>query len=158
MRSGARAAPWLLCLALAAAAAPGPAAAQAGRDAAARTAASTLRTAQAGRDPILGSAERAAREWLWLLDEQRYADAWALVAPAMQSAITYERWATSLERLRAVLPNVLRRELLRAEPGGPLFGGESVMLSFGVGPLREIVVLVRREPTWQVGGYGILRD
>lgn len=143
---------WPVLFVLAAAAVPRPAAAQAARD-------STVRPAALpSRDTTLHSAERAAREWLWLLDEQRYADAWALVAPAMQSAITYERWTTSLTQLRAVLPPLLRRELQRAERSVPLFGGESVILSFGVDSLREIVVLVSRDGKWQVGGYGILRN
>ena len=109
-------------------------------------------------DSTLRSAERAAREWLWLLDEQSYERAWTLVAPAMKSLVGYEQWATSLASLRSVLPRVLRRELLRAEPSVALFGGNSVILSFGVGSgtLREILVLVRASAGWQVGGYGIL--
>lgn len=143
---------WPVLFVLAAAVVPRPAAAQAVPESTARSA------AQAARDTTIHAAERAAREWLWLLDEQRYADAWALVAPAMQSAITYERWTTSLTELRAVLPPLLRRELQRAERSVPLFGGESVILSFRVDALREIVVLVRRAGKWQVGGYGILRN
>ncbi|NJD10244.1 MAG: DUF4019 domain-containing protein [Gemmatimonadetes bacterium] len=114
--------------------------------------------AQAARDTTLRAAERAAREWLWLLDEQLYEAAWARVAPAMQSVVTYQRWTTSLAQLRAVLPRVLPRELRRAERSGQLFGGEAVILSFGADAWREIVVLVRRGEAWQVGGYGILRD
>jgi hypothetical protein len=116
-------------------------------------------TGQSGRpDSTLRSAERAARVWLWQLDEARYDSAWSVVAPAMRSAVGYREWTTSLTQLRSALPFPLRRELLKAEHSVPLFGGSSVILSFGVGrgSLREIVVLVRTRERWLVGGYGIL--
>ena len=161
----ARAARWSVALlGLVAAGTPAPAAAQAARDSAARARAAAARDVapspgvRAAADSTTRAAERAAREWLWLLDEQRYDRAWTLVAPAMRSLVGYAQWTASLERLRAVLPRPLRRELQRAERSVPLFGGSSFILSFAVGGggLREIVVLVRSAAGWQVGGYGIL--
>jgi len=139
----------LLLVGAAASAAPPPLAAQTARDSAVRALA---------RDSTLRAAERAAREWLWLLDEARYDSAWSVVAPAMRSVVGYREWTTSLTQLRTALPSVLRRELLRAERSVPLFGGNSVILSFAVGrgSMREIVVLVRAPERWLIGGYGIL--
>jgi hypothetical protein len=143
-----------------------PVTAQAVRDSAARAAHDPAGRALArdslartlARDPSLRAAERAAREWLYLLDEARYDSAWSVVAPAMRSVVGYREWTTSLTQLRSALPFRIRRELLRAEPSVPLFGGSSVILSFAVGrgSMREIVVLVRTSERWLIGGYGIL--
>jgi len=109
-------------------------------------------------DTAVASAERAARAWLELLDERAYERAWAQVAPAMRSAVGYQQWTTSLTQLRSALPRSPRRDLLHAEPSVPLFGGNSIIMSFTVGrdSMREIVVLVRRSERWEMGGYGIL--
>lgn len=134
------------------AASPAPASAQSrqsAQDSVARALAS---------DPLVREAALAGRAWLTLLDEARYDSAWSVVAPAMRSVVGYEEWTTSLTQLRSALPFRLRRELVRAEPSVPLFGGSSVILSYtvGRGSMREIVVLVRTSERWLVGGYGIL--
>ena len=176
MRSGVRAALLAGGLAGLAACWPTPAAAQTRthHDSSPAAPARPHDFATQARDSTLRSAERAARAWLSLLDQQHYARAWDVVAPAMRSVVGYDEWAASLARLRVALPGVPRRELLKAEPSVPLFGGNSVILSFGVGPgtVREIVVLVHRavpagdvgalratgaaSPSWLIGGYGVL--
>ena len=120
--------------------------------------AGTASLAAQARDTTLLSAERAALAWLAHLDAAAYEQAWPDVVAAMRGSTTYPEWVTSLEQLRSVLPPVPPRTLLRAEHGVPLFGGASVLLSFGVAGtgLREIVVLVRERARWRIGGYGVL--
>ena len=110
------------------------------------------------RDTTLHSAEQGARAWLAHLDAGAYERAWSDVVAAMRGSTTYAEWTTSLDQLRSVLPHGPGRTLLRAEHGVPLFGGDSVLLTFAVRGtgLREIVVLVRDRTRWRVGGYGIL--
>lgn len=109
-------------------------------------------------DTTLHAAEHSALAWLALLDDADYERAWPAVVGAMRASTTYSAWATSLETLRSVLPHAPVRTLLRAERSVPLFGGDSVFLTFAIAGSgrREIVVLVRDGVRWRIGGYGVL--
>lgn len=75
---------------------------------------------QTAPDPVMAStadvaAEAAARRWLALLDQGRWADSYAATGRAFQTLNTAETWAAASERVRAPLGAALSRTLLGVE-------------------------------------------
>ena len=107
-------------------------------------------------------AERAALEWLALIDQGDANASWSATASLFQRAVTAEQWAQSLGVARAPLGAVISRRLQSAKsatelPGAP--DGHYVVFQFDssfehkrtatetVTPMRDA------DGSWRVSGY-----
>lgn len=120
-------------------------------------------------DPVadesqMSEPERAAREWLALVDSGQYGESWTAAATLFRRAVTAAQWAQQVGAVREPLGTMVRRRLTREKrsseaPGAP--DGEYSLLTFesAFENKREAVesVTVTREEdgTWRVAGYFI---
>jgi hypothetical protein len=110
------------------------------------------------------AAEEAARAWLALVDDKRYADSWAQAAALFRQAVPKEKWVETVTAARTPVGKLSKRELHAAEartslPGAP--DGEYVVLQFDTGFENKAAavetVTPMRDPDgrWRVAGYYI---
>ena len=90
-----------------------------------------LATARSGEQEAITTAEKAARSWLQLTDNQEYGRSWEQAAPLFRAAITKNDWEKSLVSARRPLGVLTSRKLKSAKftrtlPGAP--DGEYVVL------------------------------
>ncbi len=108
------------------------------------------------------AAERAALEWLALVDGGDARSSWSAAATLFRRAVPEERWAESLDAARGPLGKVESRRLTSAKPATELPGapdGEYVVFQFDtvferkraagetVTPMRDT------DGAWRVSGY-----
>jgi len=126
-----------------------------------------LMTAVAGcRPPSNPEAEaaalKAAKAWVLLIDEGRYAESWDASSSYFQNLVSKEEWTNQLRGVRGPLGKNLSRQVKARQyrttlPGAP--DGEYVIVQFqssfehknaaleGVTPVRE------KDGTWRAMGY-----
>lgn len=108
------------------------------------------------------AAERAARDWLALIDAGDAAGSWAEAASLFRDAVPQDQWARALSGVRAPLGAVRARTLHGGHPATELPGapdGQYVVFEFHtqferkraavetVSPMRD------RDGQWRVSGY-----
>jgi hypothetical protein len=108
------------------------------------------------------AAERAARDWLALIDAGDATGSWAEAASLFRDAVSEDQWASALRGTRAPLGAVRTRTLRAAHPATELPGapdGEYVVFEFHtqferkraavetVSPMRD------QDGQWRVSGY-----
>lgn len=109
------------------------------------------------------AASAAAREWLALIDEDRWDQSWQTTADIFRSQVTTRQWVQSMESVREPLGPVSARVLVNVietndPPGAP--PGDYRMLQFQTDFAQkpgsvETVVLSREDGAWKVSGYFI---
>ncbi len=110
------------------------------------------------------AAEDAARKWLAVVDEGRYAASWEEAASVFQNAITKEQWQKALESVRAPLGKCLSRRLLSRKfveslPGAPK--GPYVVIQFSTefenkkDAVETVTPIRSADGSWRVSGYFI---
>jgi hypothetical protein len=109
-------------------------------------------------------AQKAAEQWLALVDAGKYARSWETAAPLLQSAMPTEQWAKTLASVREPLGRVVSRKLKSATPTRSLPGapdGEYVVLVFETSfankqsATETVTPMLDKDGTWKVAGYYI---
>ena len=124
---------------------------------------------QATVSPAMGSnaptsaSLGAAREWLALLDHQRWDESWRTAAALFKSHVTAAQWASTIQSVMQPLGKASTRTFrdvtkTSALPGAP--AGEYEVLQFqtsfaGKNEAIETVTLARDQSGWKVAGYFI---
>jgi hypothetical protein len=108
------------------------------------------------------AAERAARDWLALIDAGDAASSWVEAASFFRGAVPQDQWAHALSGVRGPLGAVRTRTLQAAHPATELPGapdGQYVVFEFHtqferkrsavetVSPMRD------QDGQWRVSGY-----
>lgn len=106
-----------------------------------------------------GEIVEAARQWLSLVDQERWDESWNETGQAFKELNTSEKWASVSEQVRPPLGAVLSRTAIRQEGvPAPPYGYEMVKFrtSFAnKAEAVETVTLVREGSDWRVVGYWI---
>jgi DNA-binding CsgD family transcriptional regulator len=103
----------------------------------------------------------AARDWLALLDGQRWEESWRKASPLFSSKISAAEWASTAQSLRQPLGQVRSRSLLTVTRTGSLPGapaGEYEVTQFQTDFAHrdgavETIILAREGGAWRVAGY-----
>ncbi|MEJ2456971.1 MAG: DUF4019 domain-containing protein [Novosphingobium sp.] len=106
---------------------------------------------------------QSARDWVTLLDEQHWKDAWEQAGTAFRSKVTAEQWASVIQTVRGPLGATSRRAVqtvmkTRALPNAPK--GEYQIIKFQTDFAKkqgaiETVILFKEGAHWKVDGYFI---
>jgi hypothetical protein len=106
-------------------------------------------------------AVEAAREWVAIVDAERYGDSWDSASDIFKEGITRSAWEASMTKLRKPLGASVERTLnnvykMPQMPGTS--GGEYLAIrfesSFKMRPLAiERVAVARQVDSWEVWGY-----
>ncbi|MEP6996922.1 MAG: DUF4019 domain-containing protein [Betaproteobacteria bacterium] len=118
----------------------------------------------AAQDPRASLVQASARAWLANTDRGDAAQSWKSAGKRFQEAITVDRWAESLKRVRPPLGAMTQRAVLATQfrknfPGAP--DGEYAIVVFSTNfaeKLRgEETLVLQREPdsVWRIIGYTI---
>jgi hypothetical protein len=110
------------------------------------------------------AAEAAARAWLSLVDQGKYAESWAAAAELFQNAVPKGQWAEQLAGARKPLGKVVRREVRTRAfkpslPGAP--DGQYVVIQFATSfsnkkaAIETVTPMLERDGKWRVSGYYI---
>lgn len=110
------------------------------------------------------AAERAALEWLALIDRGETAASWDAAASLFRRAVSAQQWAQSLDAARTPLGPVVARRLKSARaatelPGAP--DGEYVVLQFDTkfehkrAAVETVTPMRDGDGEWRVSGYFI---
>lgn len=102
-----------------------------------------------------------AIEWLMLVDDQRYDDAWLRAASILRSTVTRADWAQTMARVRQPLGDnigrVLRSAHARTDPANSP-RGDYVLLTydsaFAADQVVETLTLYKEaDGQWRISGY-----
>jgi hypothetical protein len=104
-----------------------------------------------------------AKQWLGLLDDQNYNDAYKQMDAAAQGKISMGAWATRIDQTRAPLGamssrNIKNVNLTKVRPG--MRDGQSATVQFDSsfahkGSAVETVVMVSDKGAWSVTSYSV---
>jgi hypothetical protein len=107
-------------------------------------------------------AQKAATEWLALIDAGRYAESWTAAASTFKQAVTQEKWQEAVKTVREQAGPLKSRGLKQASPaknppGAP--AGEYVIFQYGSSFERgdasaeTVSTVLDTDGTWRVVGY-----
>jgi hypothetical protein len=127
--------------------------------------AAALPLATHAQDPRMTAANRAALDWLALIDKGDAAAAWSAASPLFRDAVERDRWIRALESERRELGALVSRTLAASRTFDEIPGlegkGEYAMLVYRTAfaareNASERVTLVREsDGIWRVAGYVI---
>jgi hypothetical protein len=109
-------------------------------------------------------AVSASRDWLALVDGEKYAESWERTAGYFKNAVAKEQWEQSLQGARKPLGKVIRRKLkskqyTKSLPGAP--DGEYVVIQYETSfenkgsAIETITPMLDQDGKWRVSGYYI---
>jgi hypothetical protein len=118
------------------------------------------------QDPRAGAAQRAAREWLALVDKLDVAASFAAAGDKFRAPITQDAWGDAIEKARAPLGPLVQRTIVEtafdraAAPGG---GPEIDIVVFlfrtafanRTGASESVTLALDSDGVWRVIGYFI---
>ena len=118
----------------------------------------------AAQDARESTVQRAARDWLALIDKGDYAASWKQAGSKFRLAITPERWSESVTAVRGPLGPLVQRSMLsttftRTFPGVP--DGDYALVVFRTALEKKTegdeTLTLEHEPdgAWRVIGYFI---
>ena len=119
-----------------------------------------------GRDTSQALAQKAAEEWLALLDAGKYGESWDSADQGFKQTVTREAWANQLKS-RAALGKLVSRKLAKSDLlTNPSFGppGEYVAIRYenSFENLKSAVELVipklNKDGSWRVSNYLIRKN
>jgi len=108
------------------------------------------------------AAERAALDWLTLIDRGDVAASWESAATLFRRAVAPEQWAKSLGVARGPLGPVVTRRIESARPASELPGapdGEYVVFQFATSfahkrsAVETVTPMRDGDGEWRVSGY-----
>lgn len=120
----------------------------------------TLRPA--GAETREEAAEKAARSWLALVDQAKYAESWDQAAPFFKKAVTQDQWKKMIVPVREPLGKVVSRTLKSSNyteslPGAP--SGRYVVIQLATefehmkSAVETVTPMADADGTWRVSGY-----
>jgi len=109
-------------------------------------------------------AQKAAEQWLALVDAGKFAESWDTAAAYFKGAVSKDQWQGSMVAMRKPLGDLVSRKLKTAKyaktlPGAP--DGEYVVLQFDTSfankktAVETITPLLDKDGKWRVSGYFI---
>jgi hypothetical protein len=110
------------------------------------------------------AATSAAQTWLTEIDNGDYAQSWQNTAAFFQTAVTEEKWKTSMETFRKPLGDLVSRTLKSAQamtklPGAP--EGQYVVMQFETSfankksAIETVTFMLEKDGQWKSAGYFI---
>ena len=108
------------------------------------------------------AAVEAAKDWLLLVDEEKYYESYLRAADYFKDAVTEEQWQQAMNATRKPLGKVLSRELkskkhMTEVPGAP--DGEYVLIQFNTSyenkksSIETVTQMLEEDGTWKMSGY-----
>jgi hypothetical protein len=110
------------------------------------------------------AATSAAQTWLAVIDNGDYVQSWQNASVFFQSAVTEEKWKSSLETFRKPLGNLLSRKVKSAKPMTELPGapdGQYVVMQFETSfankksAIETVTFMLDQDGQWKSAGYFI---
>jgi len=109
-------------------------------------------------------AQKAAEQWLALVDAGNYAESWKTAAGYFQTAVPQSQWEQTIAGVRKPLGDLVSRKLKSAQyakslPGAP--DGEYVVLQFDTSfankktAVETVTPMLDKDGAWKVSGYYI---
>lgn len=110
------------------------------------------------------AAQKAAEQWLVLIDAGKSVESWESAAAYFKKAVTKDRWQASLDAVRKPLGELISRKIKSAKytktlPGAP--DGEYVVLQFDTSfvhkktAIETVTPMLDKDGKWRVSGYFI---
>lgn len=110
------------------------------------------------------AAQAAAKQWLALLDQGKYAESWQGAAAYFKSAVSEKQWMQSMRGARQPLGKLISRRLLSATfatslPGAP--DGQYVVIQYATSfenkasAVETVTPMRDADRKWRVSGYFI---
>jgi hypothetical protein len=110
------------------------------------------------------AAQKAAEQWLALVDAGSYAESWKTAAGFFQAAVPQDQWGHTIAAVREPLGDLVSRQLKNAQytkslPDAPT--GNYVVLQFDTsfankkGAVETITPRLDPDGQWKVSGYYI---
>ena len=110
------------------------------------------------------AAEKSAKAWLELVDEERYDESWDEAASLVKGAVTKENWSRSIAGARGPLGKVVSRTVksrtyAETLPGAP--DGQYVVIQYDTtfenkkSAVETITPMMDSDGRWRVSGYYI---
>jgi hypothetical protein len=110
------------------------------------------------------AATSAAQTWLAAIDQGDYAQSWQKASAFFRSAVTKDKWKTSLETVRKPLGDLVLRKLKSAKatvelPGAP--AGQYVVMQFETSfankksAIETVTFMLEKDGQWRAAGYFI---
>ena len=123
-----------------------------------------LRMTDVAAEDATTAADKAAQEWLALVDAGRYADSWSEASQVFKNGVSRADWKNAVESVRAPLGALKSRTLQSADaktelPGVPK--GEYVVLTYRAdyehkSAATETITPARdADGHWRIAGYYI---
>lgn len=109
-------------------------------------------------------AERAANDWLALIDGKNYAESYDEAATFFKAMVDKNDWIKTLRNLRSMLGEATSRKLLSSKRANKMAGapdGEYVILTYKTkfdkkADAREVIVpMLDKDGKWRISGYHI---
>ena len=118
----------------------------------------------AGNPQAEAAAVAAAKDWLSLVDGEKYAESWDEAAQPFKGAVPKEKWVQTLQAGRKPFGGNMSRELESKHyrtslPGAP--DGEYVVIQFKTSfenkksAVETITPMLDKDGKWRVSGYFI---
>jgi hypothetical protein len=110
------------------------------------------------------AATSAAQTWLAAIDQGDYAQSWQQASAFFRSAVTEDKWKTSLETVRKSLGKLTSRKVNKAQsatslPGAP--EGQYVVMQFDTVfankpfATETVTFMLEKDGQWRAAGYFI---
>lgn len=109
-------------------------------------------------------AQRAANDWLALIDGKNYAESYDEAATFFKAMVDKNDWIKTLRNLRSMLGEATSRKMLSAKRANKMAGapdGEYVILTYKTkfdkkADAREVIVpMLDKDGKWRISGYHI---
>jgi Protein of unknown function (DUF4019) len=108
------------------------------------------------------AAVSAAREWLSMVDEEKYAESWKQAAEYFRNAVEHKKWEQSMQAVRKPLGKLVSRAVKSRSyktsmPGAP--DGEYVVIQFETSfeskksAIETVTPMLDKDGNWRVSGY-----
>lgn len=110
------------------------------------------------------AAQEAAKQWLALVDQGKYAESWEGAAAYFKNAVSEQQWLQSMKAVRQPLGKLMSRRLLSATftktlPGAP--DGQYVVIQYTTSfenkasAVETVTPMRESDRQWRVSGYFI---
>lgn len=110
------------------------------------------------------AAVAAAKKWLVMVDQGKYAASWNEAAQYFKNAVTQDQWKQALQAVRSPLGGLVSRKVksknyMTSVPGAP--DGEYVVIQFDTSfenkksAIETVTPMFDEDGSWRVSGYYI---
>ncbi len=116
------------------------------------------------QDKAVVLGEKAARDWLSLIDAGKYAESWEQAAPFFKQAVTKKDWVKGVKSFRSPMGKLSKRDIASADYANKISGapdGEYVVLQYissfsnKKSAVESVTPMLCPDGVWRVSGYFI---